>query len=383
MRDLRLILNFRTILFCTGIFWDWKEAQAIVPYVLIYFSPWNIYSINWLLLKPWKLYGTLFLLESIYVALCSFSLVTGEWLCIFLIRQYYRILVPRHIPCIAKDKVRAELLVCEWYKYLRCIWTFLFLEFLKPLYLFQKGKREPEEWIKGVFYFKFENLNFVLSLLRGITRCFCHDSPFRVLRLHYSAVCRRNQEKNLFFLPFSFQWKTLTAIWGKVGDRNETVLVQSATEQSPFLAIDMFFKKWILPEITSCPVTEHQWPEPDSIFFASSFQVFIDVDQIPLWAFSYLGCSVLALSTSPHRRATPDPSFYLLFAGVSVPPGLLGSPVFNREGWPLMLATLGLIQLRMPLTFFLSAMNIVMHINYFWKSLFGKCLHASGHRSNS
>lgn len=141
MRDLRLILNFRTILFCTGIFWDWKEAQAIVPYVLIYFSPWNIYSINWLLLKPWKLYGTLFLLESIYVALCSFSLVTGEWLCIFLIRQYYRILVPRHIPCIAKDKVRAELLVCEWYKYLRCIWTFLFLEFLKPLYLFQKGKR--------------------------------------------------------------------------------------------------------------------------------------------------------------------------------------------------------------------------------------------------
>lgn len=135
----------------------------------------------------------------------------------------------------------------------------------------------------------------------------------------------------------------------------------------------MFFKKWILPEITSCPVTERQWPEPDSIFFASSFQVFIDIDQIPLWAFSYLGCSVLALSTSPHRRATPDPSFYLLFAGVSVPPGLLGSPVFNREGWPLMLlATLGLIQLRIPLTFFLSAMNIVMHINYFWKSLFGK-----------
>lgn len=67
------------------------------------------------------------------------------------------------------------------------------------------------------------------------------------------------------------------------------------------------------------------------IFFASSFQVFIDIDQIPLWAFSYLGCSVLALSTSPHRRATPDPSFYLLFAGVSVPPGLLGSPVFNRR----------------------------------------------------
>lgn len=192
------------------------------------------------------------------------------------------------------------------------------------------------------------------------------------------------KKKSFFFLLFSFQWKTLTAIWGKVGDRNETVLVQSATEQSPFLAIDMFFKKWILPEITSCPVTEHQWPEPDSIFFASSFQVFIDIDQIPLWAFSYLGCSVLALSTSPHRRATPDPSFYLLFAGVSVPPGLLGSPVFNREGWPLMLlATLGLIQLRMPLTFFLSAMNIVMHINYFWKSLFGKCLHASGHRSNS
>lgn len=191
------------------------------------------------------------------------------------------------------------------------------------------------------------------------------------------------KKKSFFFLLFSFQWKTLTAIWGKVGDRNETVLVQSATEQSPFLAIDMFFKKWILPEITSCPVTEHQWPEPDSIFFASSFQVFIDIDQIPLWAFSYLGCSVLALSTSPHRRATPDPSFYLLFAGVSVPPGLLGSPVFNRRmtthaGNPWPNTAKNAINF-----FFLSAMNIVMHINYFWKSLFGKCLHASGHRSNS
>lgn len=108
------------------------------------------------------------------------------------------------------------------------------------------------------------------------------------------------------------------------------------------------------------------------IFFASSFQVFIDIDQIPLWAFSYLGCSVLALSTSPHRRATPDPSFYLLFAGVSVPPGLLGSPVFNRRmtthaGNPWPNTAKNAINF-----FFLSAMNIVMHINYFWKSLFGK-----------
>lgn len=41
--------------------------------------------------------------------------------------------------------------------------------------------------------------------------------------------------------------------------------------------------------VTSGPVTEHDWKEPNSIFLAPSPQVFIDINDIPLsWVFSRL-----------------------------------------------------------------------------------------------
>jgi len=52
---------------------------------------------------------------------------------------------------------------------------------------------------------------------------------------------------------------------------------------------------------TSCPVTEHQWKEPGSVFTAS-LQAFIYSDKITPWAFSSLGKKVPGLSDFSHMR---------------------------------------------------------------------------------
>lgn len=66
----------------------------------------------------------------------------------FYIRQNYRVLDTGVISHIVKsrleNKERDELLVCDR-KYLRCIWTSLFLELLDFLYPFLKAKKKLQK----------------------------------------------------------------------------------------------------------------------------------------------------------------------------------------------------------------------------------------------
>ena len=57
----------------------------------------------------------------------------------------------------------------------------------------------------------------------------------------------------------------------------------------------------ICAHFASCPGTEQHWKEPGSNLFASSFQVFLYIDEIPPWAFSRLN-SASSLSFSLQER---------------------------------------------------------------------------------
>lgn len=69
----------------------------------------------------------------------------------------------------------------------------------------------------------------------------------------------------------------------------------------PLMLIQNFCSLWFIPA-ASCPVTGHHWEECGSVFFPSSFQIFIDIDKVLPRAFSSPGQPVSSLSAFPHRR---------------------------------------------------------------------------------
>lgn len=93
----------------------------------------------------------------------------------------------------------------------------------------------------------------------------------------------------------------------KNGKYTSSLGLSTVTEKQVFLCVQKEFHVFWFMIIASCPATVYHWLKSSYVFFFFSSYVFIHIDKIP-WAFLSPGCSVSALSASPHttEASVPD-----------------------------------------------------------------------------